>query len=152
MLPLQTAEKAGFKWMIHKMDAWYKMPSIKYFSKTALPKMYEECCDGLQTMLSTVESFASATDMWSSWATAPYISFTVYYITSDWSLNSCCLQTSFFPGDHTVEKIASGLKQFLKGWKLEEAKQVCLTMNCGANVVKAVALNQWARLSCFWQA
>ncbi len=43
----------------------------------------------------------------------PYISLTVHYITSNWSLNSCCIQTSFFPDDHTGENIASGLKQFL---------------------------------------
>ena len=80
--------------MIHKMDARYMMPSRKYFSKTALPKMYKECHDGLQTMLST-ESFASTTDMWSSQETELYISLTIHYITSDWSLNSRCLQTSF---------------------------------------------------------
>ncbi|XP_013860010.1 zinc finger BED domain-containing protein 1, partial [Austrofundulus limnaeus] len=148
MLPLRTVEKDGFRRMIHKMDARYKLPSRKYFSNTALPKMYEECRDGLQTKLSTVTFFASTTDMWSSRATEPYISFTVHYI-ADWSLKSSCLQTSFFPEDHTGENIASGLKQFLQEWKLDEAKQVCLTTDSGANVVKAVALNKWTRLSCF---
>ncbi|XP_013860009.1 zinc finger BED domain-containing protein 1 [Austrofundulus limnaeus] len=73
----------------------------------------------------------------------------LHYITADWSLNSSGLQTRFFLDDHTGENIASGLKQFLQGWKLDEAKQVCLTTDSGANVVKAVALNKWARLSCF---
>ncbi|KAK0132046.1 Zinc finger BED domain-containing protein 1 [Merluccius polli] len=149
MLPLLTVEKEGFRRMIHKMDARYNMPSRKYFSKTALPKLYDECRDGLETTLSTVEFFASTTDMWSSRATEPYISLTVHHIASDWSLNSCCLQTSFFPDDHTGENIASGLKQFLQEWKLDKTKQVCLTTDSGANVVKAVALNHWTRLSCF---
>ncbi|XP_038155642.1 E3 SUMO-protein ligase ZBED1-like [Cyprinodon tularosa] len=149
MLPLQSVEKEGFRRMVHKMDTRYKMPSRKYFSKTALPKMYDECRDGLQAKLSTVTFFASTTDMWSSRATEPYISLTVHYITDDWSLNSNCLQTSFFPEDHTGENIASGLKQFLQEWKLDEAKQVCVTTDSGANVVKAVALNKWTRLSCF---
>ncbi|KAK0152105.1 Zinc finger BED domain-containing protein 1 [Merluccius polli] len=148
-LPLLTVQKEGFRQMIHKMDAKYNMPSRKYFSKTALPKMYDECRDGLETTLSTVEFFASTTDMWSSRATEPYISLTVHNIASDWSLNSCCLQTSFFPDDHTGENIVSGLKQFLQEWKLDETKQVCLTTDSGANVVKAVALNHWTRLSCF---
>ncbi|XP_067270785.1 E3 SUMO-protein ligase ZBED1-like [Pseudorasbora parva] len=149
MLPFQTVEKEGFKRMILKLDARYKLPSRKYFSKTALPAMYDECRSRLQTTLSTVEFYASTADMWSSRATEPYISFTVHYITNDWSLNSCCLQTSFFPDDHTGENIASGLKQFLQDWDLDEEKQVCLTTDSGANIVKAATLNMWTRLSCF---
>ncbi|KAI7790592.1 putative zinc finger BED domain-containing protein 1-like [Triplophysa rosa] len=87
--------------------------------------------------------------MCSSRATEPYISLTVHYITSDWRLNSCCIQTSFFPDDHKGENIASGLKQFLQEWNLDEEKKVCLTTDSGANIVKAVTLNMWTRLSCF---
>ncbi len=149
MLPFQTVEKEGFKRMIHKLDPRYNMPSRKYFSKTALPAMYEECRGRVQTALSTANVYASTADMWSSRATEPYISLTVHYITSDWSLNSCCIQTSFFPDDHTGENIASGLKQFLQEWNLDKEKQVCLTTDSGANIVKAVTLNMWTRLSCF---
>ncbi len=149
MLPFQTVEKDGFKRMIHKLDPRYNMPSRKYFSKTALPAMYEECRGRVQTALSTADFYASTADMWSSRATEPYISLTVHYITSDWSLNSCCIQTSFFPDDHTGENIASGLKHFLQEWNLDEEKQVCLTTDSGANIVKAVTINMWTRLSCF---
>lgn len=146
MLPFHTVEKEGYKRMIHKLDPRYNMPSRKYFSKTA---MYEECRGRLQTALSTADFYGSTADMWSSRATEPYISLTVHYITSDWSLNSCCIQTSFFPDDHTGQNITSGLKQFLQEWNLDEEKQVCLTTDSGANIVKAVSLNMWTRLSCF---
>ncbi len=47
------------------------------------------------------------------------------------------------------ENIASGLKQFLQEWNLDEEKQMCLTTDSGANIVKSVTLNMWTRLSCF---
>ncbi|XP_018956243.2 E3 SUMO-protein ligase ZBED1-like [Cyprinus carpio] len=134
--------------MIHKLDPRYNIPSRKYFSKKALPAMYEECRGRVQTSLSMADFYASTADMWSSRTTEPYISLTVHYITSDWSLNSCCIQTSFFPDDHT-ENIASGLKQFLQEWNLHEEKQVCRTTDSGANIVKAATLNMWTRLFCF---
>ncbi len=37
--------------------------------------------------------------------------------------------------------------QFLQEWNLDKEKQVCLTTDCGANIVKAVTLNMWTRLS-----
>ncbi len=51
MLPLQTVEKEGFKRMIHKLDPRYNMSSRKYFSKTALPAMYEECRGRVQNSI-----------------------------------------------------------------------------------------------------
>lgn len=149
MLPVYTVEKVGFRRMLYKFDPRYTMPSRKYFSNLALPTMYEHTRKDLQMKLSTAEFFSSTTDMWTSRATEPYISLTVHYIRNDWSLDSCCLQTSFFPDDHTGENIADGLKQFLNEWGLDEEKQVCLTTDSGSNVVKAVALNKWRRLTCF---
>jgi len=144
MMPIQTVEKEGFKRLVKKLDPRYNIPGRKYFS--TLPAMYEECRDKLATTLSF---FASTTDMWSSRTSEPYISLTVHYIDSDWKLLNSCLETSFFPEDHTGENIASGLREFLQSWRLEEDKQVCVTTDSGANIVKAVALNNWTRLSCF---
>ncbi|XP_041837691.1 E3 SUMO-protein ligase ZBED1-like [Melanotaenia boesemani] len=77
------------------------------------------------------------------------MSLTIHYIDGDWKLSNLCLETSFFPDDHTGENLANGLKDFLQSWQLSEDKQVCVTMDSGANVVKALKLNNWMRLSCF---
>lgn len=78
-----------------------------------------------------------------------YLSLPVHYINSEWELCSSHLETSYFPEDHTGENIATGLKEFLQSWHLNKEKQVCITMDSGANVIKACRLNNWTRLSCF---
>ncbi|KAL6474714.1 hypothetical protein MHYP_G00157540 [Metynnis hypsauchen] len=41
------------------------------------------------------------------------------------------------------------MEEFLQSWCLKEEKQVCVTTDSGANIVKAIELNNWTRLSCF---
>ncbi|KAL7824766.1 hypothetical protein SRHO_G00344380 [Serrasalmus rhombeus] len=111
--------------------------------------MYEKARDQLAASLACVEFYASTTDIWSSRTTEPYLSLTVHYINSEWKLCSSCLETSYLPEDHTGQNIANDLREFLQSWRLKEENQVCVTTDSGANVVKAVKLNNWSRLSCF---
>ncbi len=128
--------------MFHKLDPLYNMPSRKYFSKTALPAMYEECRGRVQ-----MEFYASTADMWSSRATEPYISLYGPLHKEGLEFEQLLHPDKFFPDTHMGENITSGLKQFLQEWNLDEEKQVFLTTDCGANIVKAVTLNMWTRLS-----
>lgn len=43
MLPFSTVEKSGYKKLIHVLDPRYVLPGRKYFSKTAIPKLYVMC-------------------------------------------------------------------------------------------------------------
>lgn len=148
MVPLQTVEKEGFKRLLKTVDTRYELPSRKYFSQTSLPRMYTECREKIVGQLQNVAYFSTTTDLWSSRTSEPYLSLTVHYI-NDWKLCSTCLQTSYFPEDHTGEVIAQGLKEALHSWGLREERHVCMTTDSGANVVKALALNKWTRLQCF---
>ncbi|XP_076880239.1 E3 SUMO-protein ligase ZBED1-like [Brachyhypopomus gauderio] len=79
----------------------------------------------------------------------PYMSLTVHYIDEDWKLQSACLQTCYFPEDHTGEVISQGLIDALGSWNLSEDRQSCMTTDSGTNMVKAVKLNEWSHLQCF---
>lgn len=79
----------------------------------------------------------------------PFLSLTIHYIRDDWNLVSRCLQTSYFPAEHTAEETAQGLKEALESWGSKEESQVCITTDHGSNVVKAVSLNDWTRLQFF---
>ncbi len=79
----------------------------------------------------------------------PYMSLTVHYIDEEFQLKSRCLQTSYFPQDHTGDAIAQGLKEMLAAWDLKEEQQVCVTTDNAANIVNAVSINKWSRLQCF---
>ena len=69
-------------------------------------------------------------------------------IPSDWKLQSRCLQTIHVPEDHTAETLADGMKEVLDHWNLGPSKQVCLTTDSGANIVKAARDLDWPWISC----
>ncbi len=114
-----------------------------------MPKLYAELRENVEKELCDLKYFATTTDLRSSPTMEPFLSLTIHYITDDWNLGSRCLQTSYFPAEHTAEEIAQGLKEALESWGFKEESQVCITTDNGTNVVKAASLNDWTRLQCF---
>lgn len=149
MVPFQTVERSGFLGVIKTLDPRYVVPSRKYFSEVEIPKLHAEVRDQVETELRELKHYATTTDLWSSRTMDPYISLTIHFIDDEWKLCSKCLQTSYFPDDHMGELIAQGLRECLESWGLDEEQMVCITTDNGANVVKAVGLNDWTRLQCF---
>lgn len=115
MVPLNTVKK-GFKQMIKTLDPRYEIPSRKYFSQVAIPNLYQKHRAKLETDLAPVSHFAAMTDMWSSHTMEPYLSLAVHFISDKWVLQSHCLQTSYFPDDHTGELLVAGLQEALESW------------------------------------
>ena len=56
-LPIYTVEKLGFRHLLEKMDPQYDLPSSKYFSKVAIPALYEETQQKLESDLKEVGFF-----------------------------------------------------------------------------------------------
>lgn len=73
----------------------------------------------------------------------------MHFVDEEFELKSHCLQTSYFPDDHTGENIALGLREALAAWDLCEERQVAITTDNGTNIVKAVELNRWTKIQCF---
>ena len=42
VLPVYVVEKEGFRQLVETLDPRYEMPSAKYFSKAAIPALFEE--------------------------------------------------------------------------------------------------------------
>ncbi|CAL9703629.1 unnamed protein product [Knipowitschia caucasica] len=141
--------KEGFIEMVKEFDKRYKVPSRTYFSQVAIPEMYESCVKSVKEELSEVDFYASTTDLWSSRTTEPYMSFTVHFLTCKFELKTRCLEVAYFPNSHTGDNIAAALRDVLINWNLPEDKQVSITTDNGANVVKAAEVNNWVRLQCF---
>ncbi|GAA6100423.1 zinc finger BED domain-containing protein 1-like [Tachysurus ichikawai] len=72
----------------------------------------------------------------------------VHFVDEKFELNSCCLQTAYFPDDQLGENIALGLRGALAAWDLCEDRQVSITKDNGTNIVKSVELIQWTRIQC----
>lgn len=149
MCPISTVNDPGFKALMKTMDKRYVLPSRKYFSRVALPALYDKCRAEVEKDISTAEYFATTTDLWSSRTMEPYISLTVHYIDADFTMKTKCLQTAFFPDDHTGVDIADGLKQAMAAWDLKEENHVCITTDNASNIKLAAEINGWVRLQCF---
>ncbi|XP_069800972.1 E3 SUMO-protein ligase ZBED1-like [Dendropsophus ebraccatus] len=149
MAPIATVEHKGFKRLMKTIDRRYIVPSRKYFSQTAIPNMYQTFRKKVSDELKTVHYFAATSDLWSSRTMEPYLSFTVHYIDDEWKLQNRCLETAYFPVDHTSEMIAQGIRNMISAWNFTEDNLVAITTDNGANIVKAVELNGWTRQQCF---
>lgn len=148
MRPIRTVEGEGFLRLMKKADPRFVVPDRKYFSKKAIPRMYTDCREQVQERVKSAQFFATTSDLWSSRTSEPYLSLTVHFI-HKWKLESACLQTMYFPEDHTADLIANGLRDLLHGWGLNEDNMTCMTTDSGSNMVKALQLNGWTRLQCF---
>jgi len=105
MMPFQIVERPGFLRLMKVAVPHYKVPSRNFFTKTEKPQMFNNA-DVVQN-LAQGTYFAATTDIWTSESGAgqPYISFTIHYLNTDWQLLSHCLETQFFPEDHSSDNI-----------------------------------------------
>lgn len=149
MVSFHTVEKKSFKEMINALDAQYQLPGRKYFSKTAIPDLYNKVRNEVQVLLSGADSYSLTTDMWSSVNMTPYMSLTVHIITPEWKLESRCLQTTYFPESHTADHLAVALRDALQDWHLDEEKLSAITTDNAANIAAAIRSLHWPWLNCF---
>lgn len=124
MQPFNTVEKPAFKEMLQNFDNKYELPGKTYISKTAIPNLYNQVKEDILKDLKQIPFYSATTDMWSSSNMTPYMSFTVHYITADWTLESKCLETRYTPENHTADNLAETLKCILSDWELDEKKNV----------------------------
>ena len=151
MLPISTVEKPGFKAMLRKFNPRYSLPSRNHFTKVSIPELVAETKGSIETQIvdGNIEYFSATTDLWTSAAGDPYITFTCHFINRCWELRSYCLQTHYLPQDHNATNIKEVLDETLELWHLEAAKLVGITTDSGSNVKLACKLLNWRRLSCF---
>ncbi|CAM4608395.1 unnamed protein product [Leuciscus chuanchicus] len=148
MVLFNTVEKPSFKAMLHTFDKQYELPGRKYFSKTAIPNLFNEVRSSITKELGDLEYLALTTDMRSSCNMMPYMSVTVHYVNKEWTLQSKCLQTSFMPESHTADNLEEALREAINDWKLQEKQIACITTDNGANTVAAIRQLKWPWLSC----
>ena len=139
-VPFQTVERESFKKMLATLDAQYEPPGRKYFSETAIPKLYDQLRGEITSELKEANFIALTTDMWSSINMSPYMSITAHYVSKDWA---------FAPESHTAAVLAEELQDALQAWGVGVEKVVCITTDNGANIVAAVRVLKWPWISCF---
>ena len=150
VLPIHTVDKAGFRELVAVLNPRYDLPHKDYFSRIAIPSLYEETrAKLLHKMHEEIVCYSATADLWSSCTTQPYMCLTVHYIDSKWVLQSHCLQAHYIPEDHTGQQLQDALGISLDEWYLDPKKLVSITTDSASNIRLACQLLKWKRLSCF---
>lgn len=72
----------------------------------AIPALYSETKAQVLESLQNTKRVATTCDAWPSITTELYATITAHYITDEWKLTACVLQTRALNGSHTGTKIA----------------------------------------------
>nr|XP_015922601.2 E3 SUMO-protein ligase ZBED1-like [Parasteatoda tepidariorum] len=149
--PFSVVESQSFKNMVHILNPRYKVPCRKYFSTTAIPRLFENVVDTIKRHLLAIDSnnVSITTDCWTSLSNIPYIAITVHFINSQWELQSACLTCKPFNEDHTSQNIAEAMTSILSDWDLDIANITSCTTDNGRNILKAVSLLEIPHVPCF---
>ena len=103
VLPIHTIDKAGFHELVAALNPRNELPYKDYFSRIAIPSLYEEKWENLlHKICGEIFGFSATADLWSS---RPYICFMVHYIDLKWVLQSHCSQARCIPEDHTGQQL-----------------------------------------------
>ena len=92
--------------------------------------------EGIQEKIQSkqLDCYSSTTDLWTSAAGSPHMTFTVHFINNKWEFKSQCLQTHYLSVDHTGTNIVEALRGTVQQWNLDEEKLMGITTDSGFNV------------------
>ncbi|XP_035288184.1 zinc finger BED domain-containing protein 1-like [Anguilla anguilla] len=149
MLPFRTVEKPAFRDLLKTFNPHYEPPCRNFFADKAIPELYDQIRQDVLCLLSHAEYYALTTDMWSSVGMTTYMSLTVHFITRDWKLQTKCLETCFFPSDHTASNICAWLREAVCEWGLEDSRISGITIDNAPNLMAAAKDLGWPLVTCF---
>ena len=149
MQPYDTINDVGFRHMIATFQPRYTPPDRKTLATHYIPRMFDSETTRIQQQISQAEYFAITTDLWTSRSKHAYIGITIHYVTSQFDLRNHLLATKEFSDSHTAENLTEILQRILSEWKLSKDAVSAVTTDNGSNIVLAIDLAGWVRLSCF---
>lgn len=154
LIPLSTVDSQHFRSMIKLVSGGaYEPPHRKYIMDTMLPKMYKDTVQDMKKEIGTLNGIGLTTDAWTSLATESYISYTVHYITDDWSLKSKVLSTQHSAERHTAENLAKDMEKTEQSWGLDKLLFNPVYVHDNAsNITKAPSLIDRLGIGCLAHA
>lgn len=150
--PFLIAEDLGFMRLIKHVAPRYQLPSRHHFSEKVIPNLVKRAEAAVAKMLEKAKHFSFTSDIWTcSHTNDAFISLTAHWIDEHEikvPRKSIVLQSSFFPGSHTGERIAEKFKNVLLKWNIDLSRcHIIVTDNAG-NISNAVELAGLMRSPC----
>ena len=116
MQPMYTVERLSVKHLLATLNPHYELPLRKHFSEDELPKLYNHVRDSITCMkpkLMQAEHFSATTELCTSSNTVQFMSLTVHFVDSKWSLWSFCFATFPLYENHTRENLSKAVSDVL---------------------------------------
>ena len=154
MLPYDFVEGRGFKELMKLMEPQYLVPSRTTFSRSVVPELYcsvkQKTANEIYRDFEDIPSYSFTTDLWTSRAQDPFISFCLSYVSPEFELKTFALENKPFPGEHTGESILESLDKTIDNWELPRTVPIYALRDNGSNMKSAMNLSQsFYDLSCF---
>ena len=146
--PFSIVEDKGFRQFINDLDPKYQLPSRQEIARTLLPALYEETKSQLSRELCEASVIALTTDLWSSRHMQSFMTITAHFISKEWMLKSCVLETPRFAMSHTAQNIADELTRVMSEWQIQ-SKFVAVVTDNASNVTSAVSKLGLTHIPCF---
>ena len=143
MQPYYTVERPRFKNLVSKLILVINYPQQE------IPRLYNTVKESIMPKLHEIDYYSATTDLWTSRATHPYLSYTVHFINQNWEMISFCLETVPLFEDHTAVNISKSITDITINWQLNPENLVATATDNSSNFVAAFNSKGWIRLSCF---
>ena len=148
MQPYHTVERQGFKSMVSKLNPKYNLPSRKHFREKEIPSLYASVKSEIISELEKMTFYSATTDLWTSRAAHPYLSYTIHFMNDNWELQSFFLKTVPLFDYHTGDNIVASINDIMTNWNLTTEQLVSTTTDNGSNYVAGFRNHGLVWLSC----
>lgn len=157
--PYSLVDNVGFSRLLEYLKPQYSLPSPSYFSRTAIPGMYDNVKQIIKSHLREAESgvvhFTSG--IWMSNQTREYLTLTAHWVTFESSVRPHCedhhcsalLDVSQIDCDYSGNSIQKQLECWWEAWVTSTGLQIGITVTDNPSIGKTLNEGEHSSVQCF---
>ena len=149
--PIALVEDKGLRALLRHLEPGYKIPRRTNLT-TLIKKQWKDGQEALGAVLKTPDFISLTTDIWTSRSTQAF-EMTTHFLSSDWELKRCVLETRLFSGNHTGVRIAEKIKASLEQYGIAAETVTTVVHDEAANACLAGRIlgesDNWESIVCF---
>ncbi|XP_008832936.1 zinc finger BED domain-containing protein 4 [Nannospalax galili] len=157
--PYSFVDNVGFNRLLEYLKPQYSLPSPSYFSRTAIPGMYDNVKQIIMSHLKEAESgvvhFTSG--IWMSSQTREYLTLTAHWVTFASSVRPHCedhhcsalLDVSQIDCDYSGNSIQKQLECWWEAWVTSIGLQIGITVTDNPSIGKMLSEGEHSSVQCF---
>ncbi|OCT89087.1 zinc finger BED domain-containing protein 4 [Xenopus laevis] len=157
--PYSFVNNVGFNRLLEYLQPQYSLPSTSYFSRTAIPDMYENVKQIIASHLKEAESgvIHFTAGIWMSSQTREYLTLTAHWVTFESSLRPHCenhhcsalLHISQIDCDYNGVSVQKHLEYLWESWISSFGLQIGITVTDNPSITKTLNESELSSVQCF---